>query len=122
MVLERCEDEKHFTSDIFLALKTTKSELSWRISLDPSSLVLSHPPVYIPTGTEHRGDLSNLSSSDCWKAVKQGQPQHIAGQQMHSDQTRRLKSVKLLGFTVKLLFPVQILNRIFRRVHQGVEQ
>lgn len=112
MVLERCEDEKHFTTGIFLAFKTTKSKLSWLNSLDPSSLVLSLPPVYIPTGTEHRGGLSNLSSPDCWKAVKQGQPQHIAGQQMHSDQRRRLRSVKMLGFTVKLLFPVQILNRI----------
>lgn len=95
-----------------MALKTTKSELSWLISLDPSSLILSHPPVSIPTGTEHRGGLSNRSSSDCQKAVKQGQTQHIAGQQMHSDQSRRLRSVKLLGFSVKLLFPVQILNSI----------
>lgn len=86
------------------------------LALDPSSLILSHPPVSIPTETEHRGGLSNLSSCDFWKAVKQGQPKHIAGQQMHSDQRRRLGSVKLLGFTVKLLFPVQILNRIFRRV------
>lgn len=105
------------TSDIFLTLKTTES---WLISLDPS-LVLSHPPVWV-TETEHHGGLSNLSSCDCWKAVKQGQPKHIAGQQMHSDQRKRLGSVKLLGFTVKLLFPVQILNRIFRCVHQGGEQ
>lgn len=108
----------HFRFRHFLALNTTKSALSWLIFLDPSSLShILHPHWDRTWRWPLKPELLWLPES-----TEAGQSKHITGQQMHSDQRKAPASVKLLGFTGKLLFPVQILNRIFRHVHQGVEQ